>query len=262
MDHHWDESTRQERAARREREAHAWSGASRVVRDLDVERRDRMLEQERRRFLNMSPWALGQAWHDQRDLFTRNASVEADGYGVGPSIHPEDGSYAYRREETHLHPALPDHAATLYEREAWPWLNYKEPEDDPYFAHLREHEPARSDANPREGRWRRLAHRVKQVFHGRSASKEVARAATRLELEVDRALSSRRDLDATDIDVAVKGHDVTLEGTVVDRRSKLLAQELAGGVPGVEAVHNRLTLRHDDPTDANLAFAVPFSMGV
>lgn len=255
MDHRWDESTLQERAARGERQRF---GTSRIARDCDVERRDRMLEQERQRFINVSPWALGQAWHDQRDFFTRNSSMEADGYGIGPSLHPEDGSYAYHREEVPPHAAEP-HQSTIYEREAWPWLNYKEPEDDPYFAYLYETQEAKA----RGGRWRRFVNRVKKALHLEpSVSKEVARAASRLELEVERALSSRRDLDATDIQVAVKGHDVTLEGTVVDRRSKQLAEELAGGVAGVEAVRNRLTIRRDDPTDANIAFAFPFSLGL
>lgn len=254
MDHRWDESTWQERAARGERERFE---TSRVARDRDVERRDRMLEQERQRFINVSPWALGQAWHDQRDFFTRNASVEADGYGIGPSIHPEDGSYAYHRKEVHPHPA--EHHATLYEREAWPWLNYKEPEDDPYFAHLHDHQ---HDDKAEEGTWRRIVRRVKDALHRRAESKDMARAASRLERDVDLALSSRRDLDATDIQISVKEHDVTLLGTVIDRRSKQLAQELAGSVPGVEVVHNRLTIRRDDPTDANIAFALPYSMSV
>ena len=70
----------------------------------------------------------------------------------------------------------------------------------------------------------------------------------------------RGDLDATDIEITVKGGEVTLEGTVSDRRSKRVAEEIVEGVRGVRDVHNRLTIRHDDPTDADVAFVLPLAM--
>jgi len=258
MDHRWDESTWQDRAARGERERF---GTSRIARDRDVERRDQMRLEERYRSINQSPWALGEAWYDQRDLFTRNSSIDADGYGRGPSVHPEEGSYAYQRDDDSVDTTLNVSHATLYEREAWPWLNYKEPEDDPYFAHLHAHE--RSNEEHHDGWWKRLTGIVANTFHlgksgrGTSASE---RSEARLELDVECALAGRRDIDATDIRVTVKGGDVTLDGTVTDRRSKHIAEETVEGVRGVREVHNRLTIRHDDPTDANVAFVLPLAM--
>jgi osmotically-inducible protein OsmY len=51
-------------------------------------------------------------------------------------------------------------------------------------------------------------------------------------------------LDASDIEVAVENGDVTLEGSVEDRRMKRLAEDIAASVPGVDDVHNRLRLSH------------------
>jgi hypothetical protein len=186
---------------------------------------------------NLSPWTIGEAWYDQRDLYTRSASIEADGYGVGPRMHPSDGSYHYQREPKPPAP-LPT-SASLYEREAWPWLNYKDPQDDRYFSFLhREH----------QGFWSRL----RALFRRKPSAK--VRPDRAIEADVRRALTRNPDMDATDIDVLTKQGSVTLEGTVADQRSKRLATHVALHVAGVRNVRNRLTVRHDDPTDANVAF--------
>jgi hypothetical protein len=257
MDHRWDESTWQDRASRGERERYS---TSRIARDPDVERRDQLLAAERQRSLNQSPWAIGEAWHDQRDLYTRNASIDSDGYGRGPSIHPEEGSYAYQRE---IHPetiALHASHASIHEREAWPWLNYKDPEEDPYFAHLHEHE---HEHRHEGGLWKRLTDLVSNTLHAGSAPRQAVAPELsdgRLLFDVETALIRRTDIDASDIEVTAKAGEVTLEGTVTDRRSKRIAEEVVEGVRGVHDVHNRLTIRHDDPTDADVAFVLPLAM--
>lgn len=252
MDHRWDESTWQDRAARGERERF---GTSRIERDPDVERRDQLCLAERLRLKNQSPWAIGSAWYDQRDTYTRNAAIDASGYGCGPSTHPEEGSYAYHREP---HPgtiSVEASHASIHEKEAWPWLIYKDPEDDPYFAHLHDHEHAEP------GLWQRFKERIASTLHiGDGAVTFEQRSDARIAKDVDRALMYRRDLDATDIEVSVKGGEVTLQGTVTDRRSKRIAEEIVEGVRGVRDVHNRLTIRHDDPSDADVAFVLPLAL--
>ena len=47
-------------------------------------------------------------------------------------------------------------------------------------------------------------------------------------------------VDARRISVQVRAGDVTLEGTVSDRRARRLAEDIAGAVPGVRDVFNRL----------------------
>ncbi|MBX3221940.1 MAG: BON domain-containing protein [Labilithrix sp.] len=204
------------------------------------------------RLVNQSPWTIGAAWYDQRDTYTCNAEIDERGYACGPSVHPAEGSYAYTREP---HPGVitvdASHASVA-EKEAWPWLVYKDPEADPYFAHLHRHE------QPRPSFWQRLRERVASARRGGRPPGE--RSDARILDDVSDALRERRDLDASDIDVRVERGEVTLEGTVTDLRSKRAAAEVVEVVAGVRAVHNRLTIRHDDPTDANVAFVLPLAL--
>ena len=236
---------------RTERERFA---APRIEHDPDVERRDRIREIARLRAINQSPWAIGVSHWNQRDLYTRNGRIDEQGYGRGPTVHPEEGSYAYHRDFSRRE-APESHGATLPEREAWPWLNYHSAEEDPYFAHL--NHAARHDSF-----WEKLKGGVAGLFHvgAERAPKNAARPDARLLEEVNDALTYRGDLDATDIDVTVHGAAVTLSGTVTDHRSKRVAEEICEGVIGVRDVRNRLTIRQDDPTDANVAFVLPLTL--
>lgn len=228
----------------------------------DKERYARIREIERLRAINQSPWAIGVSHWNQRDLYTTSSRIEDDGYARGPATHPVEGSYAYHRE---VHPqdigprGPKENRATLPEREAWPWLNYTTAKDDPYFAHL-------DHAKRHDSFWERLKDGVGEFFHlespphGGKASKNGERLDSRIMEDVCDALTYRGDLDATDIDVTVHAGEVTLEGTVADRRSKHIAEEVSEGVLGVKDVHNKLTLRKDDPTDANVAFVLPLAM--
>lgn len=252
MDHRWDELTWQDRAARAEQERF---GASRIAQDLDVERRDRICARARRASSNLSPWEIGVMWHDQRDLYTRNSSVDADGYGRGSTRHSEDGSYAPPARE--FHPGfitLRTSDATLYQREAWPWLNYKEPASYPYFSWLRA-------PSPSQGLWARIRHWFARWGWGRPATieKENPRSDRHVEDDVLRGFAARGDLDTSDVDVIVQRGEVTLRGTVIDRRSRRVAQKVAEKVQGVDRVRNLLTIRRDDPSEPDYAFVLPFA---
>jgi osmotically-inducible protein OsmY len=50
-------------------------------------------------------------------------------------------------------------------------------------------------------------------------------------------------LDPTDVEVAVRGGEVFLTGTVATRPEKRLAEDIADDVFGVVEVHNRLHVR-------------------
>lgn len=211
MDHRWDESLKQARAAERDRDRRERPSPSA---EAEVATRDRRRAEERRRSVGRSPWEIGAEHWDQRDLYTRNARTDDSGYARGPDLHPEVGSYAYARElEAHDAERRPTRRGLshLYQREAWPWLNYEkedvEREDDDVAV------------------WR----------------------------SVRDALVWRRDLDATEIAVAVAGGAVTLSGTVRDYASKRRAAETAAGCDGVTKVDNRLTIRRErreDPRDS------------
>ena len=248
MDHRWDEMLQQEHR-RRVEEARFQKGT--IARDADVERRDQ-LEAARRR-VNKSPWDIGAAHWDQRDLYTRNNHVSDDGYGQGPAYHPEEGSYAYHRDfvppSVRAAPMHPDgHEPTIYEREAWPWLNYYE-----------RVQPL--DEAP--GLWGKVKHEAVTLV-GRLTGhpphhcdpKGWWRADDVIREDVCEALAYAEGVDATDIEVEVKDAEVWLKGTVRDRSQKRKAEELAEHVRGVVDVHNRLSVRKDDD---DLAFTAPIA---
>jgi osmotically-inducible protein OsmY len=74
-----------------------------------------------------------------------------------------------------------------------------------------------------------------------NARKAVTDAA--LAAKVKTALSTRQDLQGTDIDVDAKGTVVTLKGDVNRREQSKEAEQVARGTTGVTAVVNQLMLR-------------------
>lgn len=236
MDHRWDEVLERERAARAERERY---GERSIEDDPDVVRRDRGRELERLR-RRSSAWEIGAAHWNQRDLYTRNARIDDEGYGLGPRFHPPQGSYAYPRDPLPARPSEPSHLDApsrerLYRREAWPIEYYDEKAG---VAPL--HERDRSSTSPA---WHRFAQRlVSAVGLG---SRTSPRSDARLLEDVCEALASRGDVDATDIEVKVDEAEVTLTGTVPDRRMKRTAEDVAAACPGVRHVHNRLRVEDE-----------------
>lgn len=76
-------------------------------------------------------------------------------------------------------------------------------------------------------------------YRGRGP-KGFQRTDERLRELVCERLHDHHDVDATDIDVTVSDGEVTLAGTVADRHTKMLAEDLAESVSGVKDVHNSL----------------------
>jgi osmotically-inducible protein OsmY len=64
----------------------------------------------------------------------------------------------------------------------------------------------------------------------------------RIREDVNDRLTWHGEVDATNIQVKVENGEVTLEGTVDDRRQKRLAEDLAEDVPGVKDIHNHLRI--------------------
>jgi len=60
--------------------------------------------------------------------------------------------------------------------------------------------------------------------------------------EVCMRMTVHGQLDASDIEVTVENGEVTLQGSVRERRSKRLAEDIADRVSGVQDVHNRLSI--------------------
>lgn len=84
---------------------------------------------------------------------------------------------------------------------------------------------------------------TRETSHAGKGPRGYQMSDERLKERVCEALSDDHDVDASDIDVAVKNGEVTLTGVIDDRRAKRLAEECVEGVRGVRDVHNQLRLR-------------------
>ena len=69
------------------------------------------------------------------------------------------------------------------------------------------------------------------------------RSDTSIREDVCEALANCPDIDASDVEVTVRGSEVTLEGEVENRHMKRLSEDIAMNLNGVREVHNRLILR-------------------
>ena len=66
------------------------------------------------------------------------------------------------------------------------------------------------------------------------------RTDERIHSDVCEVLARHGDIDASDVEVQVENGEVTLSGTVADRRTKRLAEDVVAQCRGVADVHNRL----------------------
>jgi hypothetical protein len=86
-----------------------------------------------------------------------------------------------------------------------------------------------------------------QSFRGRGP-RGYKRSDDRIREDVCDRLTEDHDIDASDIDIKVEAGEVTLEGTVDERRFKWLAEEIAARCSGVVEVHNHLRVKRQRDT--------------
>ena len=145
-----------------------------------------------------------------------------------------------------------------YESRGWRSPDFREPfdPDDPHP----ESESGRGRFNqfedwerPRElstqQSYRRFG-RGRYESYGRYAGrgpKGYQRSDERLKEEACDRLTADPDVDATDIEVSVQGGEVTLDGSVCERRMKRDAEDCVESIHGVREVHNRIRVdtRHE-----------------
>ncbi len=92
--------------------------------------------------------------------------------------------------------------------------------------------------------------RVQGAFSGRGP-KNYVRSDERIREDVlDRLnhLSVHADVDASEVEATVQDGEVTLTGSVVERRWKHMMEDAADGVMGVKDVHNQVRVRREDET--------------
>jgi osmotically-inducible protein OsmY len=86
---------------------------------------------------------------------------------------------------------------------------------------------------------------IEGPFRGRGP-RGYHRSDERIHEDVCDRLEAHGEVDASDVEVTVAAGEVTLAGTVPDRRTKRLAEDVADSVRGVLDVHNLLTLARPD----------------
>jgi BON domain-containing protein len=84
--------------------------------------------------------------------------------------------------------------------------------------------------------------RTRGRYTGRGP-KNYTRSDDRIREDVSDRLEQHGEIDATEIEVRVENGEVTLEGTVEDRRMKRLAEDVVEDCPGVKQVHNRIRVQ-------------------
>lgn len=71
------------------------------------------------------------------------------------------------------------------------------------------------------------------------------RSDARIEEDVNERLTRHPLLDASDIEVRVRGGEVTLSGMVDSRRAKRLAEDILEAISGIKDINNQLRVQHD-----------------
>ena len=82
--------------------------------------------------------------------------------------------------------------------------------------------------------------RNEQGQHSGRGPKNWQRSDERIKEDVNERLTEHSHIDATEIDIQVRNGEVTITGTVEDRRIKRMVEDLVEGVSGVKEVHNQL----------------------
>lgn len=100
-----------------------------------------------------------------------------------------------------------------------------------------------NERGPSSGGYSRLSSMGRQGRHYGKGPKNYQRSDERLKEELSDHLMKDGELDASQVSIEVKNGEVTLEGTVPDRRTKREIEDCAEGVMGVKDVTNRLRVQ-------------------
>ena len=90
---------------------------------------------------------------------------------------------------------------------------------------------------------RRRMDEIRDENHRGKGPKNYIRSSDRIKEDVNDKLSDHWMLDASDIEVDVKGNEVILNGTVADKSAKRRAEDIADSVSGVTHVQNNLRVK-------------------
>jgi hypothetical protein len=91
--------------------------------------------------------------------------------------------------------------------------------------------------------------------------KGYTRSDDRIREDVCDRLYDHQWVDASDVEVKVEGGEVTLTGTVADRRHKRAIEDIAEDVRGVKEVHNQIRMARDTGTTTTQTATQPLATG-
>lgn len=87
--------------------------------------------------------------------------------------------------------------------------------------------------------------------HRGKGPKNYRRSDERIHEEICERLKQHADLDASEIEVQVKGGTVTLTGTVADRAEKRMAEDAIDDISGVADVNNQVRVRQQSSSSSS-----------
>lgn len=223
-----------ERWWRNDQDRMGWSGGERDVRELGRHRDyGRDMLNDMRRYARGDDWGRGEnwgrddrgrggwdrhGWSRDRDMAdTGRGDFGRMGYGRSGYDYGRGGHYGGRER---------DDDRGFFERagdEMASWFG----DDD-------------AERRRRMDAWR--GDSGAQHHRGRGP-RGYARSDERIREDVNERLTDDPYLDASDIEVTVSGAEITLSGTVEDRRAKRRAEDIAESVSGIRHVQNNLRVR-------------------
>lgn len=113
----------------------------------------------------------------------------------------------------------------------------------------RESDVRRANMHEAEGPLESAWESIKSFFG--KGPKGYKRSDERIREDVSEALYKDHHVDASDIEVSVSNGEVTLTGTVTDRRMKRIAEDCVESVSGVEDVRNELRVQSSMTSSAS-----------
>lgn len=103
--------------------------------------------------------------------------------------------------------------------------------------------PQQNWKNTNEGQWQTSQDSSSSKSFFGKGPKGFKRSDERIKEEVCEALYRDHSIDASEIDVAVQGGEITLTGTVTERRMKRLAEDCVEAISGVTDVRNEIKVQ-------------------
>ncbi len=102
--------------------------------------------------------------------------------------------------------------------------------------------PQQNWKNTNEGQWQTTPSASSKSFFGKGP-KGYKRSDERIKEEVCEILCHDHSIDASEIDVTVHNGEITLSGTVTERRMKRLAEDCVESISGVSDVKNEIKVQ-------------------